>query len=90
MIIFTLAESFTGFLISMAMFGTGMSGFGGFKHVLSAQIFGVQNLQSFIAIDQLITCPGAFIFPNLLIWISITLEDLSLIYKIATVAAIIR
>lgn len=66
-----------------------IAGFGGFKQVLTAEIFGLVNLPSFIVFDQLLICSGCFIIPNFLVYISGVINDITIIFKVGACAALI-
>ena len=86
-VIISYFQNFVSFLVVMMMLGIAIAGFGGFKQVLTAEIFGVQNIPSYIVFDQLITVTGAFIIPNLLVWISPD-HDKTRCYKFSAAASI--
>lgn len=88
MIVFLFSRTAFDFCAGMILFGISLSGYNGFKIVFVSDIVGVQNLQSYIVVDQLFTFLGAMLVPSSLLTISVMFEDLSLIFKITSVIAI--
>ena len=90
MVLFVYGHDFISFSVAMGLFGITFSGYTGLKSVLTSEIFGVKKLQSFMALSQLITCFGAFLVPNSLVKIAVTIGDLSFVFKSGIVCGIIR